>query len=167
MNMKDHILAALREMFDRWDILLRGMNEEQLTIPLPPSRLSFKDEIAHLWAWQQRSIARLEAALLDHEPVFPKWLAESDPELLDNTDQTNAWIYETYRELPWLEVQRNWKDGFKRFLEFAERIPERDLLDSSKYPWLDGYALAHILLASYDHHQEHIEKLQSRLGAGG
>ena len=92
MYMKRHILTALREEFNRWEELLAGMSDEQITTPHLPSNWSIKDEIAHLRAWQQRSIARLEAALLNREPEFPKWLPELDPDSEGNTDQTNAWI---------------------------------------------------------------------------
>lgn len=30
MNMKEHILAALREQFDRWELLLMSLSEEQI-----------------------------------------------------------------------------------------------------------------------------------------
>ena len=159
MNMQDHILAALREQFNRWEELLAAMSEEQITTPLPPSTWSVKDVIAHLRTWQQRSIARLEAALLDREPEFPTWLPDLDPDSEGSTDQTNAWIYETYRELPWSMVHQNWREGFLRFLELGEGISEKDLLDAGRYPWLEGYPLAFILVASYDHHQEHLDKL--------
>jgi hypothetical protein len=43
-------------------------------------------------------------------------------------------------------------------MESSDGISERDLLDSGRYPWLKGYPLAFILLASYDHHQEHLDK---------
>jgi hypothetical protein len=39
------------------------MSEEYITAPQLSSNMSVKDVIAHLRAWQQRSIARLEAAL--------------------------------------------------------------------------------------------------------
>ena len=159
MNMKEHILTALREQFNRWEELLASMSDEQITAPHLPSNWSIKDVIAHLRAWQQRSIARLEAALFNREPEFPKWLPELDPDSEGNTDQTNAWIYETYRELPWSKAHQNWREGFLRFLEVAEAISEKDLLDAGRYPWLEGHPLAFILLASYDHHQEHLEKL--------
>ena len=73
------------------------------------------------------------------------WLAELDPDSEDNTDQTNAWIYETYRERPWLKVYRDWSEGFLRFLELGEAIPEKDLLDAGRYPWMQGQALSLIL----------------------
>jgi len=158
MNMQDHILAALREQFNRWEELLATMSEEQVATPHLPSTWSLQDVIAHLWAWQQRSIARLEAATLDQEPEFPTWLSDLDLDSEDSTDQVNTWIYETYRELPWSKVYRNWREGFLRFLELGERVSEKDLLDAGRYAWLKGRPLALVLLGSYDHHQEHLEK---------
>jgi hypothetical protein len=75
-----------------------------------------------------------------------------------NTDRINAWIYESHREQPWSQVHQNWRAGFLRFLELPESIPEKELLDGGRYPWLQGHSLALILVASYDHHQEHLEK---------
>ena len=64
MNMKQHILTALKEQFNRWEELLASISEEQITAAHLPSNLSINDVIAHLRAWQQRSIARLKAARL-------------------------------------------------------------------------------------------------------
>ena len=163
MSMKSHILAAMNEALTRWEELLAGLDEEQITAPLPPGSWSVKDDIVHLWAWQQRSKARFEAALLDREPVFPRWDDGLDPEDETTTEQINAWIFDTYRGKPWSRVYQDWKEGFQRLLELAEQVPERDLLDPSRYPWLEGHPLAFVLVASYDHHQEHYEKLQARL----
>jgi hypothetical protein len=167
MDMKGHILAALREVSDRWEDLLSGLSEEQITTPPLPSELSIKDEIAHLWAWQQRSVARTEAARLEREPRYPDWPVEPDREAEDVTDKVNAWIYATHRDRPWPEVHADWREGFLRFLESAQAVSERDLLDRSRYPWLDGHALAAYLLSSYDHHQEHYEKTLARLHQRG
>lgn len=159
LSMKDHILVALREQFQRWEELLASLSAEQIAAPRLPSHWTIKDDIAHLKAWQQRSIARLEAARANREPVYPRWLAGADPEAESNTDPVNAWIYEAHREHSWAEVHEDWRAGFLRLLELSEGFSERDLLDESRYPWMDGYSLACILLATYDHHQEHIEEL--------
>ena len=163
MDMKEHILAALKEHFDRWEELLTNLSEEQIIAPLQPSVLSVKDEIAHLWAWQQISIARLEAARHQREPVFPQMLPGVDPEGEGNTGRTNAWIFEAYRHQRWSQVHQNWQAGYLHFVELGDEIPERDLLDTDKYPWLEGYSLALVLLGSYAHHQEHLDKLVARL----
>ena len=44
-------------------------------------------------------------------------------------------------------------------LGLGEAISESDLLDGKRYPWLKGCSLAFILVASHDHHQEHLDEL--------
>lgn len=159
MNMKGHILVALKEEFNHWEELLASLDNEQISELRVLADWSAKDVLGHLWAWQQISIARLEAALSDREPKFPKWVAELQTDWENDINQTNDQIYEICRAKPWPKIYQSWRKGFLKFLDLAAKIPEKDLLDSSKYPWLDSYPLADILLSSYDHHQEHLEKL--------
>ena len=163
MNMKEHILAALMEQLNRWEKLLDSLDELELTISRFDDHWSIKDVMAHLWGWQQISIARMAAAAFNREPEFPKWVSELTSDWEENANQTNAWIYKTHHTKSWSEIYQNWKEGFLKLLELAESIPEKDLLDGSRYPWLEGYSLALVLIASYAHHQEHLEKLRSSL----
>jgi hypothetical protein len=160
MTMHTHILAALHEQFARWDALLSGLNAEQAAAPKQPDGWSIKDVVVHLWAWQQRSIARLEGVAEDRAPMFPVWLPGIDPDAEGQNAATNAWIFQTYRATPWPEVYAAWRAGYLRFLELGAAIGEADLLDAGRYPWLRGHAPAAILLASYAHHQEHWDALQ-------
>jgi len=157
--MKGHILAALRELFNSWEEMLANLSEAQIATPHFDFDWSIKDVIAHLWAWQQISIARVEAGLHDHEPEFPKWIVENIENWEEDADRVNALTFQTQHEKPWSEIYQNWKNGFLHFLELGNEISERDLLDGDRFPWLKGYSLAFILIASYDHHQEHYEKL--------
>ncbi len=163
MNMKDHILTALREQFKRWDELLTNLSDEQITAPRFDAGWSIKDVITHLWGWQQISIARMKAGALDREPEFPQWVLELGDVWQDDANQTNALLYATYHRRSWAHVHQNWRDGFLRFLDLGELISEKDLLDGDRNPWLKGYSLAFILLASYEHHQEHLEKMTAAL----
>jgi hypothetical protein len=164
MSMKEHILTALREEFESWEELLAGLSEEQITAPQLAGDWSVKDVVAHLLAWLQRSIARLEAAQLDREPEFPGWPDDLDPELEEDLDRTNAWIYETNRDRPWPSVHRDWREGSLRVLELGAAIRERDLLDGERYAWMEHYPLAQVLLGAYEHHhQDHLEPLLARL----
>ena len=163
MNMKSHILAALREQLEAWEATLARLGEAAIVARAVPSDWSIKDELAHLWAWQQRTLARVEAARLDREPEFPAWPFDPNDESEEGTERINTWIHETNRDLPWSSVHQNWRDCFLRVLDAAERITERDLLDSGRYAWLNGHAIAVFLLGTYDHHQEHFEKLSARL----
>ncbi len=155
MNMKEHILAALREQFNSWEELRTSLSEEQITAPHFDFDWSIKDVMTHLWAWQQISIARMEGGLHDREPAFPKWIVESVENWEEDADRINALTFERNHKKPWSEIHQNWRDGVLRFLELGNKISERDLLDGDRYTWLKGYPLAFILVASYDHHQEH------------
>lgn len=159
MNMKAHILAALREQFNRWEELVASLSEAQITAPQLADNWSIKDVFAHLLAWQQRSNARMEAALNHREPEFPRWPAEFDPEAAGEPDQLNHWLYASYRDQPWPHVYGEWRAGFLRLLEAGEAMAEKELLDAGEYPWLEGRPLAGVLLATYDHHQEHLDIL--------
>lgn len=159
MNMKDHILAALQEQFKSWEELLASLSEEQVTAPNFDLGWSIKDVMAHLWGWQQISIGRMEGGLQDREPQFPAWVNELGKVWEEDANQTNARIYDINHEKPWSEIHQNWRIGFLQFLESGNQLTEKNLLDGDKYPWLGGYSLAFILVASYEHHQEHLEKL--------
>ncbi len=160
MNANDKlaILATLREEYERWERLLTSLREEIITTPRLDGDRSIKDDVAHLWAWQQRTIARAEAALYDHDPQMPQWPAGLSPEAED-VDQINAWIYETNRTRSWSSIHQDWREGFLRLLDLAELIPEADMMTVGRYHWLPEYALAFILAASGEHHQEHREDL--------
>jgi hypothetical protein len=159
MNMKAHILAALREQLGSWEELLASLSEAQITTPHFDFDWSIKDVMAHLWAWQQISIARMEGGLRDQEPQFPTWIVASIETWEEDADRVNALTFETQHHKPWSEIYQNWENGFLQFLELGQKIAEKDLLDGDRYSWLNGYSLAFILVASYDHHQEHLEKL--------
>ncbi|MBZ0292412.1 MAG: ClbS/DfsB family four-helix bundle protein [Anaerolineae bacterium] len=157
MSDKTQIISALRTEFDQWEGILAGLSEAQITAPSLDANWSIKDVMAHLWAWQQRSIARMEAAVQHHEPVFPEWPTEFDPEAEGQPDDLNAWLYKTNREKPWSQVYAEWKAGFLHLIELGEAVPEQALLDTGKYTWLAEYPLALVLTASREHHEEHRE----------
>ncbi len=168
MNDKTQMLTMLREEFHRWEGLLTSISEEQITAPRLPSNLSIKDVVAHLRAWQQISVARLEAALHKRDPELPGWVSELGPDWEDDTDRTNAWIYQTNRDQPWSSVHRDWREGFLRFLELGQAIPEDDLVAPGRYAWLEGYQLSIVLQGSYEHHQvDHLEPLLAWLREHG
>jgi hypothetical protein len=166
MNDRERILTSLSEVFNRWEELLDSLPEAQIIAaqlpsdPVYPTPMSIKDVIAHLHAWQQVSIARLEAARLGAQPILPGWLEGADPESEEEIEQFNARIYAANHALPWPQVYQTWRDGFLHFLELAEQVPEDELMDRQRYPWLNGYALFAVLEGLYEHHRiDHLEPL--------
>jgi hypothetical protein len=166
MNNKKQGLEMLREIFRRWEELLAGMSEAQITNPQHPSALSIKDEVAHLWAWQQRSVARLEAFLNHSEPRYPEWPDTLDPDTED-VDQINAWIYETNRNKTWPNVHEDWREQFQRLLQLVAKVPEEGLTASGAHTLIEGYPLSATLEGTYEHHEEHLNELTARLRENG
>jgi hypothetical protein len=165
---KQQILRALKDEFNRWEELLEGLTIEQITDPVLPSGLSIKDVIGHLHAWQQRSIARMEAALDDDEPVFPLWPDDLNPDREEDTDKINAWLQSIYGVQPWGSVFPAWKAGFLEFVQLGEEMPEADMFDPEKYAWLQGHTAADVLLGSYEHHHiDHYEPIAAWLEEKG
>ncbi len=166
MNNKQQILSMAKAEFSRWGELLGSLSEAQITAPRLPDNLSIKDTMAHLMAWHQLSIARLEAALQEQELELSEWLAYLATELPDEEpNEINAAIYEKYRDRPWSIVYQDWRAGFLRFLELGQAIPEERMMDAKRYSWLEGYSLADVLTGSYEHHHnDHLEPLLAWLG---
>jgi len=169
MDMKTHLLAALHEQLGRWEDLLAAVGRREVPAerlyasPDLPGGWSVKDVLAHLAAWQQRSLTRVVAAADGRVPERPAWLpADVDPE--GDVEQVNDAIYAANRDRSWADVHAGWRAGFLNLLEAAEAVPERDLLDDNRYPWLAGHSLAAVLLGTYDHHREHYEELEAWLG---
>jgi hypothetical protein len=160
---KQQVASIFERELAAWDALLAGLSTAQLTEPWLSGGLSIKDTLAHLHAWQQRTIARLEAALHDRAPHYPAWpLALDEDEPHDAVDQVNAWILETQRDRPWPDIHRAWREGFLRFLELVRTIPEADLLPNGKLAWMAEYQLSDVLPGWYDHHHsEHRSELES------
>ncbi len=152
-------LSDLQAEFSRWHALISSLGEEQLIAPIQPNGWSVQDVLAHLHNWQRVSIARLEAAIDQREPVYPAWTEGQLPDAEENLDIYNERIYRTSHELPAPAVVLAWKSGFLHFLELAEAIPEADLLESGKFAWLEGYALIGVLEGSLEHHREHYDGL--------
>jgi hypothetical protein len=162
---KREMLAIHEGEFEAWGRLLARLSPTQLTDPSLPAGQSVKDTLAHLGAWQGRTIARLEAALHDHEPRFPPWPMEvSDEETSDEVDRANAWILETNRKLSWEAVYQGWRTAFLRLLELLRSIPAADLRPGGKLSWMAEYELLDGYTDVYDcHHSEHRSQLEAWL----
>lgn len=163
MNSKQQLLAGLTEIYTKWEELLAGLDEKQILEPLVPSDWTIKDIVAHMWSWQQASVARAEAALKGKEPDYPKWWQINGPDPDEDVDRTNAWIYNANKAKPWSKVYADWKLQFQRYLELSNQIPEKDLLEPGKYAWMGTSALAASTNGSLEHHIEHFETLKAWL----
>lgn len=164
MNMQDHILAAMRECYDDWRSLLDGLEAGQIGTALDEMGWTIKDVLAHLWVWQQLTNARVSAAAQGGEPLLPEWVAQFGVAAEDApADKVNALMHQMYRQRAYRKVRGEWQAGFERLLETAAQISEPDFIGWGRYPWLGEAPLAAVLIASYDHHIEHLHAARAAL----
>lgn len=157
---RDEILERLREEFERWEELLSTSNEAEITTSRLANGWSIKDLMAHLMAWQQVTTARLEAARRNESPRYPEWLAGASPESEGEIHRFNARIFELHRDRTWAQVHREWRAGFLEVLKLGAELPEDDLVQAGRYPWLDGHPLIAVLEGTYEHHRvDHLPSL--------
>jgi hypothetical protein len=164
MPEKDSVMRMLRDEFARWDRLLTQMDEEDILSPRFPEGWSLKDVLAHLYAWQRRSVARAEAGLFDHAPQLGDWPAGFDPAEEEPVDEVNAWIYATHRDLDWPTIYQSWRLTFLRLIQLGSLLPEDTLIQKDRFAWLPGYALIDVFTGSLEHHREHWDMLHEGLG---
>jgi hypothetical protein len=111
-----------------------------------------KDLIAHLTGWQRTTVARLEAGLRGEKPVMP-WPAGLDEE--EDVDEINRWFFETSRDKPLAEIQRESRETFDRLERAIAALPEGDLLQPDRVPWMAGAALGPVVVrGAIEHYQE-------------
>ncbi|NJD60212.1 MAG: hypothetical protein C3F13_06430 [Anaerolineales bacterium] len=167
MNEKSLVISRLEDIYNRWQELLASLNQEQIATALQPSPWTTKDVIAHLWFWQEASVARAEAVLQGNDPHYPTWWELFGPDPNEDVDRTNAWNYERCREKPWQQVYVDWSTQFSKYLKLIAQIPDEDLLTVGRFKWMGGYSLSASVMGSYDHHQEHLEMLTAWLNEHG
>jgi hypothetical protein len=154
---KAQLLDDLRAEQAQWEALLQDIGEEHMTQPGVAAEWSIKDIVAHLTGWRRRTVGRFQAALR-HEPAPPPlW-----PLHLQDDDEINAWIYAANRDRPLAEVLSESRDIFQQLVETLDAFPEADLLDPTRFPWLEGEPLSGA--AFFGHfHEEHESDMRAWL----
>ena len=148
---KAQLLDDLRDEQAGWEALLSDIGEEHMTQPGVAGEWSIKDIVAHLTGWRRRSVARFQAALRHEPSPPPPWPAE-----LQTDDEINAWIYAGSRDQPLADVLRDSREVFQQLVETLDAFPAADLLNPTRFPWLEGEDLPLTGAMFYAHfHEEH------------
>lgn len=147
-------LAILRQMRAQYRLLNRHfatLSAAKANLAQPAGGWTPRQSVIHLWAWQQRSIARMQAAVQGSQPVFPPWAGADE----DDTRMVNQRILAAFGDTTWALARRQWAGGYRHFMALGSAFDDLTFLDSDRYPWLKGYSLADVYLGSYEHHAEH------------
>jgi hypothetical protein len=156
---RQQLLDQLRKERADWEALLADIGEARMTEPGPMGQWTFKDLIAHVVAWGERDLARLDAAM-NGQPVAPApW-----PAGLDTDATINAWIYERNKDRPLPDILQDSNKTWQRFEDAVQKLPERSLVEPGYFEWMDGNALSVVVHSFFEHiHEEHEPSIRSWL----
>ncbi len=144
---KGEAVAAINRERAAWDALLAEIGENRMLEPGPMGEWSFKDLAAHLTAWRERSVRRLEAAAHGQpEPPAP-WPAELNDENDDDVDAINAWFQKQSADKLLGEVLDESRESYARLSEAVQQLPDEALTDSAYFPWTEGQALGDAIVS--------------------
>src|SRR5262245_34965945 len=110
---------------------LATIPKDRMTEPGATGPWSVKDVIAHVAAWRDRTIARLEASLAGQPEPPPLW-----PPELDEDDPINNWFYERDRDLPLDDVLKKWDTSFDRVRKVLVALPDEALFNADYFQWM-------------------------------
>ena len=155
------LLARMAQQRADWEALLADIGEARMTTPGVNGDWTVKDVVAHMTAWQQRGVARLQAARRGEKPAPAPWAKL--PEL--NDDTINAWIYEQNRNRPLGAVLRDSQETMAQLEAAAAELSDAELSEPQRYDWLGDASLGEMLLGnSIDHfYDEHLPALRAWL----
>jgi hypothetical protein len=159
---KQHLLTHLRQERAAWEALLHEVGEDRMTQARSLGDWSFKDTVAHLTAWAQYAeIQKLEAARRGESMSTVAATADADVELI------NRWIYCTHRYEPLQAVLHQSRALWDRLEELIQALPEPDLTEPGRFPWMQGRALGTVVNDLTGHfHEEHESLIRAWLAAG-
>ncbi len=133
---KAAIMDRLRAERRRLEQNLSGLTREQLSATDVVGHWSIKDVLAHLADWEAHMSVWLDAARKG-EPV-----EGPDPGLTwKQFDLLNERIYQAHRDQSLDYVLDYFRGEHERFMAMVEAMPEDEMLERGRYPFLDRQAV--------------------------
>jgi hypothetical protein len=156
MKTRDELLQQIRDEREAWNALLAEVGEDRMEEPGPMGDWNFKDLVAHLTAWRERTLARL-AAGPDGDVPPPAW-----PASLTTDDEINDWIHEQHRDRPLGDVLADADQSYERLAHLIETMPEEDLTTPGRFEWMEDTPL--VEADFFGHlHEEHEPSIRAWL----
>ena len=145
------ITTAHRELAE----LMERISDDRLRDPAMGD-WNGKDVLAHLAAWHDHSATVIDALRAGRKPYD-----ETDP--ANSTDAVNERIHDEHAGDPPARTRVAFQQSFDRLLAALGPLSDDDLFRADRWQWLDGEALAEMLLwdtsRHYEAHVGHLELL--------
>lgn len=141
-------MQQVRESYQQFEALVAPLSVEQLTKPNVNGDWSVKDNLAHLTAWHEYVLGRLQA--LRNGTTPPEWMPG-----LSTEDEINERVYQMNKDRPLADVQADFRTSFERVLAAVEALSEERL--NAPFPWSTSANPVWGLIAgnTLGHYEEH------------
>jgi hypothetical protein len=152
---RDELLRQIETERAAWQALVAEVGDDRMEEPGPMGQWSFKDLVAHLLGWSNRTIQRIEAGPGVYPPA--PWPSE-----LKTDDEINAWIHEQHRDRPLGDVLAGMDGWYQRLANLIQSLPEDDLTTSGRYDFMEGRPLVEADFFGH-FHEEHEPSIRAWL----
>lgn len=131
-----------------------ALRDDERILAGEPDQWAPKDELAHVAVWK-RITARHIAVGMKGESV----------KFYEDLDAENERLFQQYRDHDWEQVLHELDSCHKELVGKVQELPEADLTDLEKFPWLEGRDFwSRALLNGYFHPLWHIALMHAARG---
>ena len=158
---KQELFETMKITRAGWEALLSEVGEARMITPGVTGNWSVKDIVAHLTAWEKRTVARLPAVRQGGAPEPAPW----PPNLSE--EEINAWIYEANRKRTLRDVLDDSRRVQDQVMKQLQSVTDEELNQPGHFSWLNGNKLAEYIPGNtYEHYQEHADLIRKWLAGG-
>ena len=154
---KAQLIEQVRQARAQWVGLLGEVGVDHMEQPGAMGDWTFRDLLAHLNAWWQREVARLEAAQRGSAP-------EKEPGF--DVEDFNLKVYKENMDRPVVELLDESRAVWDRLEHSLQALSEQDLTEPGRFAWMGGQALGPAVVRDFLAHlqEEHMPSLRHWLG---
>jgi hypothetical protein len=149
---KNELLRTITSAYDESANVVERINDDRLRDPAMDDWTG-KDVLAHLAWWQYHSARLLEDFRAERQPEF-------DTHPGTTTDEINDHVFRAHLDDSPDATRLAFAQTFERLLAAIDPLTDDELFSTGRCPWLNGGALAAMILGdTAGHYPDHIEYL--------
>ena len=152
---KSQLLEEVRAARAKLLAAIEGLTDEELVQPGAAGIWSVKDIMAHLIAWEAELVTLLSRKLSKRYKDAPELV------LIEDLDEWNEEQYHLNARKPLSVILPDFHGVHKHLLRAIEEADPATLLAANRFEWMEGEALANLVLeTAVWHEEEHAEDIR-------
>ncbi len=151
---KQELIDKVEQEHAEWQSLLSEVGEVRMTEPGVTGDWSVKDIIAHIAAWEQRVLDRMESETTATPLEMSGW----------EMDKMNDAYYERNKNRSLEDVRNTAASTHAHFMQLVRSLSEEDLFQGGRFAWTKGDPFYNWVEGNtYEHYAEHAASIRAWL----